>query len=208
MSVNPKPKKPKALKYGKPPIQALVKRQATLAAKDVEKVQELHKRTLVRRLVVKGKTYDQISKRLGITTTDAVNIVKDITKTWLTEESIDSTSLREIEIQKLKAAHSLAMHEAFPHPMTDDLGQPILVRSCNCITDATDPMFMRPCVFEDHNKPAMSKPDPKWMDVFLEIGKRISAMLGLDAADKLKEKIVDKMERVYKGVDSRTINDL
>lgn len=202
------PKLPKKIKYGKPNTAALIKRQANLAAKDVVEVQEIHKRSVVRKMVVRGRTYEQISRKLGITTVEAVNITKDIAKRWLTEEALDAPSLREIELQKLRSAHALAMHEAFPHPMLDDLGQPIMVRACDCITDVTDSMFNRPCLFEDHNKPAMSKPDPKWMDIFLGIGKRISDMLGLDAADKLKEKMVDTMERVYRGVDAKTIDNL
>lgn len=200
--------KQKKIKYGKPNVKALVSRQANLAVKAEVEVKAVHTRSLVRKMIVRGKTYDQISRKLGITPKEAVDIARDITKTWLTEESMDAGSLREVEIQKLRAAHALAMHEAFPHPMTDDLGQPILVRSCDCITDPSDPLLNRPCIYGDHNKPAMSKPDPKWMDVFLEIGKRISSMLGLDAADKLKEKTVDLMERVYKGVDAKTIEKL
>jgi hypothetical protein len=197
----------------KPQIQALVRRQATLAAKEVEQVQQIHKRRIVERMVIRGKSYDAISRRLGISAKEALDITKEITQKWLTDEALDALTLREIEIKRLDALHALAMYEAFPHPMTDDFGQPIMVKTCDCpvpVEFMDKPPDQRPkaCIFEDHNKPAMSGPSKQWAEMVLEIDKRRSALLGLDAAAKLEEKKVDLMERVYRGVDAKTIDQI
>ncbi len=191
----------------KPEITALVKRRATLAAKEVKEVQAIEKRTVIRKMVKRGTTYDKIAARLGLTTVDVVNEVRGIVQSWLTDEALDAPQLREVELQHLRAMKEYAMYMAMPHPMLDDFGKPIMARNCDCC-EADDPMFMKPCFIESHNVPAKSPGSQQWMQTAIQLSNRIAAMGGLDAADKLKERIVDSMERSYKGVAPNVIDNL
>lgn len=191
----------------KPDIAKLVKRRTTVAVKDDADVQKLVVRRKVRRYLTRGVTHDKIARLLGMDTKDVVNVSRDICKDWITDEALGAVELREVELQKLRAMHELAMYEAFPHPLSDDLGNPIMIRNCDCV-DPSDELYVKPCVIASHNKRAMSQASKEWMDVSIRLSQRIAAMGGFDAADKHKERLIDTMERTYVGVPAKAIDAL
>jgi DNA-binding CsgD family transcriptional regulator len=194
-------KKKKVINY-KPPIKALVKRRDAMLAKDVDSLEKSIRERKVMRMVVRGQSYDQISQRLGISTKEAFTIAKSVIAKNREELTLDVAEAVQLELQRLDAVLALAMHEAHPHPMRDDFGQIVKVKTCSCEGNG------KACLIDSHNVTAMTQPDIQWARMVDDISKRRSALLGLDAADKREQAKVDMLERVYTGVAPKVIEGL
>lgn len=150
-------------------------------AQDRQQIIDLNMQRKVTKLVVMGQTYDSIAEKLGISTKEAYDYTKEAIKNWTQELALSAEEARELEIKRLDAMIAMLMPRAFPHPIiSEETGLPI--------RDAK-------------GKEILTDPDITSCKLILEIVERKSRFMGLDAADKLKEKMADTLIRKYIGVD-------
>jgi hypothetical protein len=194
--------KPKKISY-KPPVKALTKRLSVQAAMapEIIRTEDLRRRAM--RMHLKGRDHDYIARRLGITTNEAHDLIKSKIQQYLSSESYDPNEMKAIIAQRYDVALSLAVKEAMPHPILDEAGRPVMVNACDCELD--DGVL---CSIDGHLTVKMSRPDAAWLRIYLEVLGEQKKMYGIDAADKMRQQIVDKLERTYKGVDQKTIDAL
>lgn len=130
--------------------------------------------------VIKGYSYEEISEKLGVSTTEAYSIFKENSAKWRAELLNTREQCVEIELKRLDKLQVLLMDAAFPHPLISaETGMPIL---------------------SERGVPIMSQIDYVAAKMLIDICDRRAKLLGLDAADKIKAQAVDIMERRYVGV--------
>ena len=146
-----------------------------------DRVRTLAKARQVHELIVKGESYETVSDKLGMTTVEAFNYEKELLKTWSGELCHSANEQKEIELKRIDAYTALVSKKAFPHQEIDfKTGKPM--------------------EYND-GSPVMSEPDLDAVRLLLVLSERRAKLLGIDAADKLKERVVDSMTRKYIGGD-------
>jgi len=142
-------------------------------------IQEMLLEKKVGQMTVEGQSLEQIGDMLGIPTSRAFEITKNLIAKWSGPLSFTANEVREIAVKRLDLMLSLTAQMAVPHPIiSKETGLPIL---------------------GDDGKPIMTPPDLNAIKIMLDIEDRRAKLLGIDAADKLKEKALDTLTRRYIG---------
>lgn len=177
---NPKKNRVKKVTYKFKPKEVREAIVTEIALRE-DQVRQLSRQRQVANLVISGNSYEQIGDQLKISTLEAFNLAKDAIKRWAGELSHTANELKEIEAKRTEALLNIVMAKAVPHEIKDPVsGEPIRDINGNSILTSVDLDAVK---------------------VALQVMDRRAKLLGLDAADKLREKSVDLLTRKYIGVD-------
>lgn len=162
-------------------VKKITQKQETQILMSRQLTDELMRERKAAKMVVEGKSYDTIGQELGISTKDAFELSRQIVRKWSGELSMTANEVREIEVKRLDALVDIITQKAFPHEIINiNTGLPEL--------DVND-------------KPILTEVDLAACRMLLDVADRRARLIGLDAADKLREKVVDQMTRKYIGGD-------
>jgi hypothetical protein len=165
-------------KFNKKPI---LKRQEMEIVTRKEVREEVLLQRTVGEMVVRGHSYDTIGEQLGIGTARAFELARSLVKKWSGDLAMTANEVKEIDVKRIDAMIELATANAFPHPVIDPkTGDPQLYAN---------------------GEPILTEADTSWTGILLNLLDRRAKLLGLDAADKLRENAVDIMTRRYIGGD-------
>lgn len=177
----PKGSAKRAVKLYRFNVKKMSKKQEMQIATRQDQIAEVLRDKEIGKLLKRGKSYEEISVELGITTNEAFDLTRKVVAKWSGELSMTANEVREVQVKQLDALESLLTSQAFPHPIIDmNTGEPQLYPNGEVI---------------------MTDPDHSAIKLLMDVKERRAKLLGLDAADKLREKLVDRMERKYIGAD-------
>lgn len=146
-----------------------------------EKLLEFKNEKKVIKMVERGKSYEDISYELGISTSEAFELAKRSIDKWCGELALSAIQAREVQIRRLDALEAILWHDAEGRPIIDDRGMPV-------IDGAT-------------GKPAINPPDKLAIKLILDIEERRAKLLGLDAASKIDASVTVGVRREYVNAD-------
>lgn len=141
-------------------------------AKSQEEVVRLKTQRQVIKAVVRGESYEQIASDHAISEHEAVTMAKEVLRKWSTDLGETANEARALDLHRLNAM--LAKLEPLIHP------EPFIDGATGLMT--------------------MPKPDVIACKLALEIMDRRAKIYGYDAADKMKEKKTEILQRIYQGV--------
>jgi len=159
-------KKTQTVKYKfKPPVVAIAKQEL--------KVLNFKQERDVIKAVSRGKTYEAIAEKLGITVDEVHAIAQRTIKKWAGEIGQVAETAKVMDLRRLDDMLDAIHDKVFPEPFID--------------------LKLGIKVYPD--------PDPIYVKLYLEIIDRRRAMLGTDAAKKMEAKgEIELFERKYIGV--------
>lgn len=200
----PPGRKPKKISYH--PGKEIKRLERAVSARsemipEVIKEEDLKRRAT--KMHIRGYAIDKIAAKLHIDPDVAFKYIREKVKHWIEHESFDPVELREVFSKRYDNAFAMALYEACPHPMTDEFGRPVMGNICDC---HLPPGML--CWEEGHTAQKMTAANKEWLKAALDVMKEQKSLFGLDAADKLKAKQTELLERVYKGVDPKVIEQL
>lgn len=145
------------------------------------KITELKNEKKVIKMVERGKSYDEISYELGISTNEAFELAKRAIDKWCGELALSALQAREVQVRRLDALEAILWPEAEGKPVLDDRGRPVY----DAIT----------------GQPVINPPDKVAIKLILDIEDRRAKLLGLDAAGKLELSGTVGVRREYVNAD-------
>lgn len=126
----------------------------------------------VTNLVLRGKSWEQIAEKLGVTPEEAYAISRSVISKWTKEMATTAPEQKEIDLRRLSAMLDAIHDKVFPQPFID----------------AKTGAVVQP------------DPDPVFTKIYLDIIDRRRAMLGTDAARKMEiEGEINVIRREYVG---------